>query len=125
MFGFNLVPLNDIVLERMNGIKDISTTRSPKDCLFTFEPTSSLVIPFLVCVPVLPSAIVLVLPAVVFVLQRPVQFVCHSFHTVPMALPIPTTSLNDSNIPLSFTIKSGLLTISFHSSTSGVNATSP
>ena len=48
------MPLNVTSLERINGMKDKSTIRSPNDCLLTFEPAISLVIPDRVLVPVLP-----------------------------------------------------------------------
>ena len=119
------MPLNVTSLERINGMKDKSTIRSPNDCLLTFEPAISLVIPVLVLVPVLPEAPDTKSPDLLKLFHLPVQFVCHSFHIVPKLLVLPASAVIVSNNPLSFTIKSGLLVISFHSSTSGVNATSP
>ena len=110
-----------------------STILSPKDCLTTFEPEISLVIPVLLLVVTSPPTVVVVvlifppsrLAIEVVFAQRPDQLVCQLFQTVPKLLFVPARLVIVSNKLLSFTIKSGLLVVSYHSSTSGVNATSP
>ena len=125
VLGFNLVALKEIVCERINGMNATSTTRLPKDCVTTFEPAIDLVIPVLVAVPVLPDVVVVVLPDVVLFANLPVQLVCHSFHTVPKLFVPPVNEVIVSNKFSSLITKSGLLSISFHSSVSGVNVISP
>ena len=129
VLGFNLVAVNEIVCDLIKGINAMSTTLSPNDVLCTFDPVISLLIPVLVLLVTVPDTVALAetLPACAPALSDhcPDQLVCQLFQTVPKLLVPPASAVIVSNKLLSLIIKSGLLSVSYHSSLSGVNAISP
>ena len=96
VLGFNLVAVNEIVCDLINGINAMSTTLSPNDVLCTFDPVISLLIPVLVLLVTVPDTVALAetLPCAPALCDHcPDQLVCQLFQTVPKLLPPAANAL--------------------------------
>ena len=127
--------LKDTMRERMNGTKLTSTTRSPKSVV-TVSGTTSVRTPLLVCavcvVAIVVVVVVVALPDLLLLTDSavepgttPDQFVCHSFHTVPVTPAESAKSLNASYTPSWSMITCGRVSVSFQLSDSGDSFKSP